>query len=520
MAAAQTGAARRTVFRARLVAALAVVAASIACASALAPAGASGTDSGTLNLTPGKSASADSGVTFTDGIAAVDYRVAAPPTGGSVYLALQVRDGGHSAYRAKVRLLPSGTLRLGASRVERNAESSLGSVPVSAAVVTGPTTIHLQAAISGSGPVRLTARVWLAGQPAPASWQFSASDDDPVVDAGGRVQAWSYLSASADPFSVDYSGLAALSGPEAAPTQVPVTTTPASQSPTPSATSTTRKPTSTTSPSTTTSEPKTPPSASGGVPSASNTGVPAGTSLKQHDGDLTITKDGATYSNLDIHGFVTVKAADVTIKNSIVRGGTATGNRGLVTVSDSSASNFLIEDSTLVPEHPSVWLDDLKGNNFTARRIDASGGVDAVKVHGDNVRVEDSWLHGLRSYSSDPNQGGGPTHNDGVQVLGGRNIDIVGNKIEGGGNAGVQVTQDYSAVVGLVFDDNRVAGGDCNVKINNKGLPSMSTVKVRNNSFSGGSTHGCAILRTPQVSLVASGNVMAGNNLTAQVEVD
>src|SRR5471032_2131868 len=62
---------------------------------------------------------------------------------------------------------------------------------------------------------------------------------------------------------------------------------------------------------------------SGDQPGPGNTGVPAGTALKVMDGNLTITTAGATYSGLDIHGFVSVQAPDVTIKDSVIRGGVA-----------------------------------------------------------------------------------------------------------------------------------------------------------------------------------------------------
>ena len=47
---------------------------------------------------------------------------------------------------------------------------------------------------------------------------------------------------------------------------------------------------------------------SGDQPGPGNTGVPAGTALTVMNGDLTITTAGATYSGLDIHGFVKVEA--------------------------------------------------------------------------------------------------------------------------------------------------------------------------------------------------------------------
>src|SRR5690242_11944876 len=61
------------------------------------------------------------------------------------------------------------------------------------------------------------------------------------------------------------------------------------------------------------------PTGAGGRPGPGNTGVPAGTTLTRHDGNLVITKAGAVYDRLDIHGFVIVKAPDVTIRRSVIR---------------------------------------------------------------------------------------------------------------------------------------------------------------------------------------------------------
>ena len=86
-------------------------------------------------------------------------------------------------------------------------------------------------------------------------------------------------------------------------------------------------PTPTTTP---TTPPSSPPVAGNVQPNADNTGVPAGTVLTVYNGDLTITTAGATYSGLDIHGYLRIQAPNVTVKNSIIRGGTGTTVCGIV----------------------------------------------------------------------------------------------------------------------------------------------------------------------------------------------
>ena len=67
-------------------------------------------------------------------------------------------------------------------------------------------------------------------------------------------------------------------------------------------------------------------------PSAANTGVPPGTTLTRHDGNITITQTGTVLKDLDVHGFVIVEASNVTIEQSILRGGVSHGDTALVKV--------------------------------------------------------------------------------------------------------------------------------------------------------------------------------------------
>lgn len=253
----------------------------------------------------------------------------------------------------------------------------------------------------------------------------------------------------------------------------------------------------------------------GGQPGPGNTGVPAGVGLRSHVGNLVITTPGASYDSLDIHGFVFVEAPNVTISRSIIRGGVAkTGtSTGLVVDIDSAGTNFVLKDSELVPEHPSVAIDGIQGSNYTLARVDIHGTVDGAKVFGNNVTIEQSWLHGTVSYAHDPYQNNGPTHNDAIQVLGGKNIVVTGNTVQGGTNSALQITQDHSAVSGFAFTDNWVDGGGCSANIADKPLSSMSGITVTDNTFGHATTYkDCAIVVSSGVAMTDSGNVWADTN--------
>jgi hypothetical protein len=256
---------------------------------------------------------------------------------------------------------------------------------------------------------------------------------------------------------------------------------------------------------------------SGDQPGPGNTGVPAGTALTVMNGNLTITTAGATYSGLDIHGFVKVEAPNVTIKDSIIRGGVAPSDIGLVNDTDDSATNFLIEDSELVPMDPSVQIDGIKGWNYTALRVDIHGTTDGAKMYGPNATIEDSYIHGLVTYAHDPDHGGGESHNDGVQILSGTNLKIIGNTIEGGSNTALMITQDHGTTSNVMFANNWVSGGACSINMTPEPLGSLSGISLDNNIFTDNSTKHCPILDTTHTNLNVSGNVFAGTGLPVPV---
>lgn len=168
-----------------------------------------------------------------------------------------------------------------------------------------------------------------------------------------------------------------------------------------------------------------------------NTGVPAGVSLTDSHGDITVTTPGTVIDSLDIYGFIKVRAADVVIRRCRVRGsGPGTSNTGLIDCNHPAAANVLIEDCLLVPDYPSVWVDAVIGKEYTARRNNVYNTVDGFGVYNAqdwagvcNVTIENNFIHDLTYFSSDPNHGNGPTHNDGIQVQGGSNVNIIGNTI-------------------------------------------------------------------------------------------
>jgi len=241
-----------------------------------------------------------------------------------------------------------------------------------------------------------------------------------------------------------------------------------------------------------------------GKPSASTTGVPAGVALTQHYGNITVREDNTVLDGLDIHGFVSVRAKNVRITRSIVRGGNATSSMGLITTVP-GADGLVIEDVKLQPEYPSVYIDGIIASNFVARRVHVVGGVDSVKIIGDNVLVQDSLLENTQYFANDPAQGGGATHNDNVQVLQGTNLALTGNTIRGAQNFAVLGAAN-SGSTGLLLRDNFVDGGYCTVKLEVFNGYALTATATGNKFGPNRTVASCAFQAQPAVNLTASAN--------------
>ncbi|GAA1417272.1 right-handed parallel beta-helix repeat-containing protein [Agrococcus citreus] len=243
------------------------------------------------------------------------------------------------------------------------------------------------------------------------------------------------------------------------------------------------------------------------MPGPSNTGVPAGVQLRVHRGNMVITTPGTVISGLDIHGYVDVRAKNVTIRNSIIRGGAANGQDSLVRSASNNAS-LTITDSELVPNVQTPNIDGLRGWNINAQRLDIHGVIDPAHFWGSgNVQLRDSWIHDNLHYANDPGWNGGPSHDDGVQIQSGSGYWITGNRIEGAHNAAIMVTQDAGRVSNVMIRDNFLDHGGCTINLHDKGKGQFQNIDIRDNVFGANSTFNCQIIRT-------AGDITATGNTT------
>ncbi len=208
--------------------------------------------------------------------------------------------------------------------------------------------------------------------------------------------------------------------------------------------------------------------------------------------------------SLDIHGYLRIKAPNVTVKNTIVRGSQRlTGSMALV---QSSSTGTRIIDSELVAAYPSYYIDGIVGSGFTLTRVNIHGVVDSVKVTGNDVLVQDSWLHDNLYYATTP---WGKRHpqrqrpDPGRQQIAVRNSSLSGTK-----NAAVMITQDAGPVTGFVFTGNTADNGACTMNLAEKSYGPISAT-ITNNTF-GTSTKvdHCAVIAkdTTQAASTITGN--------------
>jgi hypothetical protein len=140
------------------------------------------------------------------------------------------------------------------------------------------------------------------------------------------------------------------------------------------------------------------PTPSTGFPDASNTGVPAGTVLTPHLGDLTVTTAGAVIDSMDISGSLRIQAPNVTVRRTRVHGfGKQIGNW---------STGLVVEDSEIDSGGANSTCFGVRGD-VIMRRAELTGCENGFNVSGPGL-VEDSWVHDLTTANG--------AHTDGAQV--------------------------------------------------------------------------------------------------------
>lgn len=188
-------------------------------------------------------------------------------------------------------------------------------------------------------------------------------------------------------------------------------------------------------------------------PTLNNTG-PAGiysanpsalSALTPIQGDVIVTTPNTTLINKDIFGFVKIRAANVSLLGCRVRGfspsspsgsSPATTSTGLVDTTNSAAIGALVQDSYLVPDQPSQYVDGVFPWNYTAIRntvlncVDGFGSfnpstsANANTAGYGNFVDKHAWFYPAAGHTDG-------SHCDGLQHQGGNKADWRGNRFTG-----------------------------------------------------------------------------------------
>ncbi|MDM7855569.1 PKD domain-containing protein [Cellulomonas alba] len=414
-------------------------------------------------------------VSSTDTNTTVTIAADKATAGGASQMTVIGRQVGTDSYAARIKWNADGTTQL--SAMENGTALSTASL---AAYKAGDQ-LNVRLEVTGTSPTTVRAKVWAAGSAEPTAWQVSGTGSLASLQKAGYVGLSSYMSSSASvaPLTVSYRDLKVtgtsdqnLGGGTEKPEVKP------------------------------------------------GYGVPEGTTIqKTVDGNLTITDDNTVIDGWDIRGYVTIKAKNVLIKNSYIRGTAVPQVNDLLRV-QGDAYSVTVENSTLAAQTESANQDGVKGWNFTLRGVDISHVIDPIHIHGPNVLIENSWLHDNSHYEQDPNWNNTPSHDDSIQIQQGSNITIRNNTIQGSHNAAVMLTQDAGAVSNLTISGNSIDNGACSINIKDASIGAPKNVSITDNTFGRGQVYkNCAVRVPTAYALTMTNNVWVDGGIVARTNI-
>ncbi|GEK78845.1 PKD domain-containing protein [Agrococcus baldri] len=129
------------------------------------------------------------GVSTTSAEVSVRISTETAPAGGTTSATVIGRLVGSAAYSARLRLEPSGALRLYLLRDQ----TLLDSYQLPGAYLAGEE-ILLRLRVHGTAPTTLAARIWRAGTTEPSAWQVQATDGTAALQHAGSLTLHSYIS--------------------------------------------------------------------------------------------------------------------------------------------------------------------------------------------------------------------------------------------------------------------------------------------------------------------------------------
>lgn len=229
-------------------------------------------------------------------------------------------------------------------------------------------------------------------------------------------------------------------------------------------------------------------------------------------GVLTLNDSGIVIVGYDIPGRIVNKNINNEVRKSIFRGGPAVTSGADVAMFDCSNAavlNAVVEDCVFAPDHPSAWLNCVRGDNVTVARNYIAGGCDGLDLFSNgsgvasNTVIVANVIELLGGFNPD-SIGRLFSHNDPVQITDGLGIIIQGNTLLGfldpligqasdpasnpnypqmNTNSVLQLTQGSGIVTGLLFDKNWCDGGGATLNLTATGQTARNIGSITNNKF-------------------------------------
>jgi hypothetical protein len=239
-----------------------------------------------------------------------------------------------------------------------------------------------------------------------------------------------------------------------------------------------------------------------GMPDATTAGVPSGTTLTAYTGPMTITKDGTVIEGKIIDGTLTIDAANVTIKNCIIK------NYGWWGIDGEGATNL----SVLYCDFTASTSKDTNAailGSGTFIGNDISQSENGIVLQGGASVVRDNFIHDLFDNFGEP-------HIDGISVQGGQNnVLIEHNTIESWDTSAIFIKNDFGPINNITVRNNLLYGdadrGDPAAMIYVYG-PNTTNVSITNNYVEKGNWYYYA---TSNATPTLSGNIEWNNKTDA-----
>jgi len=247
-------------------------------------------------------------------------------------------------------------------------------------------------------------------------------------------------------------------------------------------------------------------------PTAENTGATG--PLVAQSGNVYIDTAGTVLENRDISGRFIVRAANVTLRNCLIRGDSNATEGDCVDATHSAVANLLLDRCTIRRDTPNERATGVIGHGYTLRRchvyhcVDGTGVFDTANPDGDMAMLAEGCLFEATSYFNPCSyQSDNQTHNDvGGQIQGGSNITYRGCDIQafldpniGTGvdirpfapslahMAAILISPNVGAVANVTIDQNWLDGGSATINISEKGMGPIQGLSITNNRFGRGS---------------------------------